>query len=393
MTYNRYGYALLGLILLENFTVARGPRGSKFNEWIGGISTGAALSLTLFLKASYFLVAVVLIGVISLFLWRVARQRILGIILGFSFVSVCMLAYLRFDVAAMLGDLRMAAGARAAGALTPIGLALNTLKHASVLIEVVFLSLAAVLLLGNRARQWQGLKLPIIGAFLFFADIGLISSNMQRDGLPVCAVFAILVLNEITEDQRTLPAAEARYYRASYAAVLFLAALLFIPQFTSDLVGLVYGVWEKERPSNPAAVLRFTSSNLKPLLLYDRGASQSDGRLFTTCVNDGVALLERETRPNETILTMDHTNPFPYAMERRPARGGIVAVAYHFDIDDKHRPSDDRYFGNADIVMVPKQPEIDEYFYRDFYKAYEPGLKQRYNLAAESSCWWIYRRK
>ena len=56
MIYNRYGYALLGLMLLETFEAARGARGRNSDEWIGGISTGAALSLTLFLKASYFLV-------------------------------------------------------------------------------------------------------------------------------------------------------------------------------------------------------------------------------------------------------------------------------------------------------------------------------------------------
>ena len=97
--------------------MARGINRQR-DEWIGGISTGAALSLTFFLKASYFLVGAVVIAVLSLLLWRLARQRILGIVLGFSAVSLCLLAYLRFDVAAMLGDLRMAAGARA-GALQP----------------------------------------------------------------------------------------------------------------------------------------------------------------------------------------------------------------------------------------------------------------------------------
>ena len=355
---------------------------------------GAALSLTLFLKASYFLMGVVLVGVISLFLWRLARQRILGIILGFSFASLCTLAYLRFGVAAMLGDLRMAAAARAEE-LRPRFPVWNT--SASVLLGVVLLGLAAALLSGNRVPQWRGLKLPIIGAFLFSADIGILSTNAQSDGFPLCAVFAILVLNEIAEDQQTLPATEARSYRPYYVAVLCLGALLFIPQFTSDLAGLVYGVWKKERPSTPATVLRFTSPNLKPLLLYDyseaKSEPQSNGRLFTTYVNDGVALLESETRPNETILTMDLTNPFPYAMERRPPRGGIAAPTYHYNINDGHRPSDDRYFGDADIVMVPKRASLGGKYYADFYKAYEPGLKQRYNLAAETSLWWMYRRK
>ncbi len=311
------------------------------------------------MKASYFLVGIVLIGVISLFLWRLARQRILGILLGFSLVSICMLAYLRFDVAAMLGDLRMAADARAE-ALKPKILVWNTLDHASVLLGVVLFGFAAALWFGNRVSRWRGLHLPIMGAFLFFADIGLLSTNAQLGGFPLCAVFAILVVNEITQDQQTLPATEARSQRALYAAVLCLGALLFVPLFTSDLTGLVYGAWRKERPVTSAAVLRFTSPDLKPLLLYDADPPRSNGSVFTTYVNDGVALLQRETRPNETILTMDMTNPFPYAMERRPARGGIAGAIITTALTIGIGLPTTGIFGDADIVMVPKRPALED---------------------------------
>ncbi|MGO9009989.1 MAG: hypothetical protein ACLQPN_07790 [Bryobacteraceae bacterium] len=388
MVYNRYGYALLGLILVETSKARCGGRG----ELAGGISTGAALSLTLFLKASYFLMAVALIGVISLILWRLALRRLLGIALGFSFVSACMLAYLRFDVAAMFRDLRMAAGARAEllGPDIPLW---TVLGHASVLLGVVLFSLATALVFGSRVQSWRGLKLPIIGTLLFLVDIGLMSTNAQSDVFPICAVFAVVMLSEITEDQQALPPVEGRYFRPHYAAVLCLGALLFVPEFTADMVGLSYGVWKKVRPSAPAAVLRFTSPNLKALLLYDGATPRSNGRTYVTYVNDGVALLERETHRTEKVLTMDFTNPFPYALERRPPRGGIAAMGYHYTLGDRHRPTDDRYFGDADIVMVPKRPSQADFYYSDFLKAYKPGLQQRYTLAAESDWWLMYRRK
>ncbi|MGB9458364.1 MAG: hypothetical protein WCB12_20115 [Bryobacteraceae bacterium] len=388
MAYNRYGYALLGLILVETFKAPRGGRG----ELAGGISTGAALSLTLFLKASYFLMGVALIAVISLFLWRLAFRRVLGIVLGFSFVSTCMLAYLRFDVAAMLGDLRMAAGARSE-LLGPDIPFWTMLGHASVLLGVVLFSLATALVFGSRVQRWRGLKLPIIGVFLFLVDIGLMSTNAQSDVFPVCAVFAMVMLSEISEDQQALPFAEGRYFRPHYAAVLCLGALLFVPEFTADMVGLSYGVWKKARPSTPAAVLRFTSPNLKALLLYDGASPRSNGRNYVTYVNDGVVLLERETHSTEKVLTMDFTNPFPYALGRRPPCAGIAAMGYHNTLGDRHRPADDRYFGDADIVMVPKRPSQADFYYTDFFKAYKPGLQQRYTLAAESDWWLMYRRK
>ncbi|MGC2108659.1 MAG: hypothetical protein WA655_04035, partial [Candidatus Korobacteraceae bacterium] len=67
MVYNRYGYALLGLILLECLAPARDSEDGREEGWIGGISTGAALGLALFLKASYVLMAAVVIGVTSLY--------------------------------------------------------------------------------------------------------------------------------------------------------------------------------------------------------------------------------------------------------------------------------------------------------------------------------------
>jgi hypothetical protein len=392
MVYNRYGYALLGLILQECLAATFATAANRDEGWMGGISTGAALSLTLFLKASYFFVGIVLIAIISFVLKRLQFRRLAAIALGFLLLSTCMLAYVRFDALAMLRDLRMAGGARA-GVLTPALVLSNALSHASVWLGVVFLVFAAALLSGKRVPRLHALKLLILGTFIFLADIGLLSTNAQFDGFPLCAVFAIMVLNEVTQDQQALTASEAYSGRPLYAGVLLLGALLFVPQFTSDLAGLAYGAWKKERPPNPEAVLHFTSPNLAPLLLYDGFAPRSNGRVFTSYVNDGVALLTRETRPDETIVTMDMTNPFSYALERRLPHRGILSPTYHLNLDDAHRPSDDEFFGDANIVMVPKHPALDDVYYSDFLKAYEAGLLQRYYLADSTNWWWMYRRK
>jgi hypothetical protein len=391
MVYNRYGYALLGLIVLEAFRSSGGNGRDGREEWIGGISTGVALSLTLFLKASFFLVAVGVVVILSVFFRRLAIQRIAGLCLGGLFAALAMLAYLHFDAPAMLSDLRMAAGARAETLDIRIPI-INFLNHAWFLLGVLGFSKATSLLFGSRVPRWRGWKLPLAGSFFFFVDIALMSSNAQSDGFPICAVFALLVLSEVLEDQQTVPAQQAPSARPYYAAALCIGPLLCIPLFVSDLAGLAYGVWNKVRPS-PPTVLRFAAPNLTPLLLYDTPgySPRSNGHIYTSYVNDGVALLERATRPNERVLTMDMVNPFPYAMGRRPPRGGIAAMAYHYTLADGHRPSDDAYFGDADIVMVPKRPATEDVYYTDFWKAYEPGLRQRFKLVAESDWWLMYR--
>ncbi len=389
MIYNRYAYGLLGLILLESYQMVY--RNADKEDWVYGISTGAVLSLELFLKASYFFMGLGLIAVLAVLSGRIALRRLAGMLLGFSAVSLCLLAYLRFDVAAMVRDLRMAAGARAETLKFPTWIILN---HWPVLLGVLFFCAATVFLLNNRAPHWRGLRLYVLGAVCFFADVSLIRSNAQVDGFLVCAMFAILLLNEITEDQMSLPKLAALTERPTYAAAMALGALLLVPQLVSDLAGLTFGLWQKERPSNAAGMLRFTSPNLKPLLLYESDDNPpSEGRMFTTYVNEGVALLQKEARPEEKVLTMDVTNPFPYAMERATPRGGHAASTYNYNITDNYRPSDDWYFADADIVMVPKRPSQGDNHYLDFLRAYGPGLKDRYALAAETNLWWMYRRK
>jgi hypothetical protein len=379
------------VIVLETFRSSGGSGQDARDEWIGGISTGVALSLTLFLKVSFFLVAVAVVMILSAFFRRLAIQRIAGLCLGGFVAALVMLAYLRFDALAMLSDLRMAAGARAES-LDPRTPLFNFLSHAGFLLVVLTFCKATAVVLGNRVPQWNGWRLPLAGTFFFFVDIALMSSNMQFDGFPICAVFAIMVLSKIMEVPEAIPA-EREPSARWYAAALCIGPLLFAPLFLSALAAIGYGLWDKAQPS-PSTVLRFTTPNLKPLLLYqtDGYSTRGNGSVYTTYVNDGVALLERETRPEEKILTMDMVNPFPYVMERRPPRGGIAAMAYHYTLGDGHRPSDDAYFGDADIVMVPKRPASEDMYYRDFWKAYEPGLRQRFHLVAESPWWRMYRR-
>lgn len=200
MTYNRYGYALVSLILLECVVRVHGSEQGEEEGWIGGLSTGAALSLALFLKASYFLVAVVLIGVLAVLLERLVLRRLIAIVLGFSLVSTIILAYFRFDVAAAIGDLRMA-GASRVGALDAKALIAKASTNWLTLIAMVLFVAAATSLSNRWIPRQTGLRLFAISALIFLADLGLMSTNAQMRGFPLCAVFAVLVINEIWQPQ------------------------------------------------------------------------------------------------------------------------------------------------------------------------------------------------
>lgn len=391
MVYNRYGYALLGLIMLEGFQPVRGGTRRK-EELIGGISSGAAAALLLFLKVSFFLVSLPLIGVSVLF-WCRARSRLLGLASGFLLVSLGFLGYLHFDIQAVFRDLRMVAGARAESLHVWVVVS-DAARNGTRLLTAILLVLTCSLWAEAARQPWRGLQLALFAAAACVADVLLLFTNMQGDAFPLTAVFAIIAVSTVTTRDRQLPDSQARVVFPYYTGVLFLASLLILPQLGSDLSGLVYGAWSKTRPTSTASVVHFTEPCLASLLLYDSAQdSVSNGTIYTTYVNDGVALLRRSSRSDQTVITMDMMNPFSYALQRKPALGGIAAAAYNYTLSDEYRPTDDGYFGNADIVMVPKRPAVEPILHDPIIRIYEPALEKRYRLEAESDWWRLYKHK
>jgi len=391
MVYNRYGYALLGLIILETFETAGGPRRER-EEWIGGVSSGAAVALVLFLKITYFLAAALLVGA-SILLGRDSRRRLLGAISGFALASIALLAYLGFDVRAILGDWKMAAGARLGGT--------SLLENGRKILRIMP-HLALIVWLGIRGSfpvetpRIMGRKYPLLplAALVFAADVLLLFSNQQHSVLPLTTFFSLFVVNRVVARNRALPDPGADSARSSRRIVLLAGGMFFLAQFAMEFAALANAALLKARPANPPSTTRFKEPRLVPLLLYDGFSDpRSNGHQYTTYVNEGIDLLRKYTSSDETVLTMDMMNPFPYALGRRPAVGGIAAAAYRYTLSDTHRPSDDRYFGTVDVVMVPKKPSSPDIYYDGFYRIYEPALHERFRLATESDMWYLYKRK
>ncbi|MRS01851.1 hypothetical protein EG832_01250 [bacterium] len=390
MVYNRFGYALLGLILLESMQLIQYPQ-LKTAEWMDGFSTGVAVALTFFLKISYFFAAILLIGGISIISKRFDRKRLYGLILGFSLISIAFLYYLDFDLQAIFHDLQMAAGARSES-LPYYHLLKKFTLNAIYLPAVILFSYASMMAMGSKQNHWKNLQLPLTGALVFVADIFLIFTNQQWFEPPLIASFILIVLNNVTahsskEQNKGISPANRRYI-----ILLLVGAALFLPIFVSQYVALAHGAMEKKNPPDIESVTRFKQPFLTDLLLYEGEQPSSNGRQYTTNINEGVALLQAVSKKHETVQTIDMFNPFPFALGRKPPTGGIAAAAYKYTFSENHRPSDVQYFGNADIVMVPRKPAAVSDYY-GIMKIYEPALKESFFLAEQSDLWCLYRRK
>jgi len=393
MLYNRYGYALLVVILLECFQrLDKTAPGAQ--EWLGGASTGAAVALALFLKASYFLAGMGLIAA-SLVVWFPSIRRLVGIVIGFAAVTFLGLAYLRFDFEAMLRALRMAAGARAQtlSLTTPIFRAFGQLLP---FLCIVALAVAASFL-KTRRPEWLGqLYLPIAAIIVFIGDIALLCTNMQISGLPLLGALALLIANRLADSPSDLPVARSQFGLPYYASVLLLAGLSFAPQFAFDLLALPISAVRKIHPPSGCGA-RFSDPRVAGLILCDHGdegdMKWSNGSAYTAYVNDGVDLLHRNANPTDKVLTMDMQNPFPYVLGWLPARGGLASTSFNYTVSARFRPTFDEYFGDATIVMMPRHPAQAPEYFDGFYAIYAPAVEDRFRLAAESDWFRLYKRK
>ena len=98
MIYNRQGYALLGLILVECAFAA------EKNRFWGGVSSGAALVLLIFLKLNFFGVGALML-LVTVPLTRVGLIRIWGFLAGAAGTFLAFFVYPRFSMTAFVSDM------------------------------------------------------------------------------------------------------------------------------------------------------------------------------------------------------------------------------------------------------------------------------------------------
>jgi len=393
MVYNRYGYALLAIIMIECFQPNAESKSSP-RTWIEPVLTGCAASLLLFLKITYFLVALLFLAA-SLLFWSRRKARAVGNLTGFVAVTLIFLAYLRFDVSAMVSDL-LAAGAARSGSLGARHEFTSIAEAVRPAVLLGILAFGCTRLSGTSktvAPRWQVGRYCLTAIAVVAADCMLCLTNAQSSTYPLAAIFALVLMLSI---EPWLLSSAPVGSRTEAAFLLAIAGVLAAPLALEQVAGLAYGLMEATSNSNPTGVLRFESPRLRPLVLYDLPAGDidrySNGREYVASLNDGMRLLAAYTGPMDKVATLDMFNPFAYALDREPIRGGIAAAAYRYTLDDHHHPSPARFFGDAAVVMVPKYPASPAMFFDGYRKIYQPAMEREFRLEAESARWKLYRR-
>ncbi len=393
MTYNRFGYALVALLMIESSCACQPERpgdeswggvseswggvseswggvseswGGVSESW-GGASTGLLLGLLLFLKVSYFLGAgFLLVALVPL--KKQTRARWYGMAAAFAVVALAFAWYLRFDLPAVYNDLRIVAHAKQ--------VTLGEYVVKDLLVSAVPFLFFAQLVAQSGASRGERNAMRIAGLAVCVTGLFLLITSWQFFGLPLNCVMAILLVDRVvakTGGSQPLPA--PRFL------VLLFGCFFAFTYIVSEASGLNYA-WRQK--FHPAEYTTFTTPQLAGF------NTPVEGDYFEY-VKEGYGLLNQHRQARDTVTSLDFTNPFSFGLGMKPPAGGATWLQYGTNFDDAG-PSPQRIFGDASLVMLPKLFS-DKTLADSVPRLYGPYLKQHYALEAESLNWWLYRRR
>jgi hypothetical protein len=393
MVYNRFGYALLGVVMIDAL-LASGAESRRRSFWCG-FSGGFLTVLLFFLKPSFGLVALVFLGLSAIRSWR-SLLRPLGFALGLGFALLAIGVFLHFDFAAVWSEFRMLAGARSSSlSFWEFPWALT--KNVPDMLGVLVLAAMVGAVRSYRENGWRALEPFAIAAVVLLGQAGLLATNAQPGGYPLIGALALVLMEQgriaAEDDERRDRSGILR----TSTAILLVGFLCFASTTVPDAGGFYYAMLEAAKGQPDSRVARFTEPHLTRLFLHNvpdgtLSDLRSNGNAYVEYVNTGVALIQSVSGAGETICTLDFTNPFSYALLRRPPHGGAASMDFGHQFNDTYKPAPERLFGDADIVMVPKRPSASDPTTEALRRNYLAGIQARYAVCAESDWWTLYKR-
>ena len=370
MTYNSYGYCFVALILLESFIPSKTTR--RRSALFGGASTGVILAILIFLKITFFVGAAVLFIALAAVRPQ-TKQRWAGLLCGFSTAAMLFIAYMRFELRPMWDDLAILAGAKR---FRPDYYQIGSILESAVLLLIFSVSVA--LFLHGKGEKKEALAIFLAAPAVCATGLVLIFTSFEPNGFPLQAVLPILIVDLL--NRRAVLGSSPD--RAFHLSLLLWGTLMVITMLVPDALSLSYGFVQKIRLDHRYAPMQ------SPVL--GQFACVKEDQAYGTWVNDGLALLKSYKRPGDTVMSLDFSNPFSYALSMKPARGGAIALQYETTFNDTYRPTPEWLFGHASLVMVPR--EFFEDNSRDSIpRLYGPYLNAHFHFVSESALWRLYR--
>jgi len=111
---------------------------------------------------------------------------------------------------------------------------------------------------------------------------------------------------------------------------------------------------------------------------------------YLRLIAEGVKLLESVPHDNHSVITFEHTNPFSVLLGMRPTKYGYP-LFWAENALSSNLPAPERYFSDADYVMVPEIPYVRRQL-RKLMEVYGLYLDENFYELKRSTHWRLYAR-
>jgi hypothetical protein len=408
MAYNRLGWALLIILVLQQFVPARARAAAPASR-LEAAGAGAVCVLLLLTKVNYAAAAagVVLVGLV---IARPTRGATVALLVGAVAAVGLAIVLLRFHPGAWWREFSYL------GQVNPLvtrvgqfgeGLLRETLAGLLTLAGIV-LAWPLLRLRPRHEADLAGPRVVLLGLAAAACGLCVLTFNAQRSETPLFAL-ALLVVAELAArrlDSRDRP---EHALRVRHRAVVGLAAALGAVTFGSDLASIVWSAaYARHMRASTPAGQTLAGPTLAPLLLPPLRYEEADAdkvriRLSQTgapatpyqygvIVNDGLRLLGPLAGGRSRILCLDLVNPFPFAQQSPYPTGGSLWWAWNTFSRTRH-PAPASVLRDATHVMIPKVPIVSADEVPTLLRLLQPELDRDFTTVGETAFWLLLRRR
>jgi hypothetical protein len=350
------------------------------------VSTGAALACTILTKISFVAPAVVLL---SLLIFGIHRRHMLGMLAGGFGMLLIAIAFLHFRPVAFLQETRILGHQRGRIASDAVNTLVDEIGQ-----ELFALAAGAVVAFTGCLSRRAGNRYMLATVVIVACDIFGRATNAMRGSLPLAAFWgpcgALLLLG--------CPAAsERRTAKQQGLIALLVLGPLAMQMFLMDLSSSLYAAYETVAVREHTA-LRLDSPRLSGWMPQDWQGEDpnflnANGTPLILRTNDGIHLLQSLSQPDETVSTIAFSNPFSFALNRRPPEGGALWLDLDNNISVGRPVPENTVIGRPDLLMVEHSQDREGNVTHAALLLYPDLLSREFAYVGSSRFWTLYRRK
>jgi len=377
--YNLLGYGLLFLVLAG--CMSGSQRASLSRSQC--VSLGALIVILLLLKFPYGIAATCLVG---LHVSQLVREpnRLADLACGLAIAGLPFLAYYSFDLSPMVRDIQIVAQVgQHRGSLT---LTRFVSVLASCWKDVLYIVCAAGLLIGHHWRSTNSdrIRLSVLGVSVIVLGVFLsMSITQEPPEFALAPAFCLLAFLVVTREQWASRGVRQITLSVACGVVAMLSA--GPPLYTN-----IWPFFELARTAD------FGRTPFADRFITAPLADVASSQYYRDIVNDGLAVLESMTTPQDRVMCIDWTNPFSFGLGLPGAKNDLIYWQYGVTFDELVGRKFDSFeprnvFADATVLMIPAVP-IWTGTVTTFNALYGEYLQNNFRLATRTEHWHVYRR-